>query len=195
MVHLCLLRGRRTGTTAIPNLIAAVNRTTHLSPRVETARSPTSKNYESFEFDEHVSLPPEPSRSLLPSGSATRDRKLYPGADLSTFQCYLLVFQYAIRHSLTTKAFTELLQLIAVHLPKEAAIPRSVHNLKRFFVESYPELQPIQHYYCSCCQRPLLSDSSICNGHGCSGGSSATFITIPTAQVSDGRFDMHVIAK
>ena len=42
--------------------------------------------YESFEFDEHVSLPPEPSRSLLPSGSATRDRKLYPGADLSTFQ-------------------------------------------------------------------------------------------------------------
>ena len=92
---------------------------------------------------------------------------------------FWVVFPYAIRHSLTTKAFTELLQLIAVHLPKEAAIPRSVHNLKRFFVESYPELQPIQHYYCSCCQRPLLSDSSICNGHGCSGGSSATFITIP----------------
>jgi hypothetical protein len=140
--------------------------------------------YESFEFEEdvpqsHLQQAPEPSCSLLPFASAVRDKQLYPGAELSTFQCYLLVFQYAIQHSLTTKAFTELLQLIAVHLPKGAATPRSVHNLKRFFVESYPELQPIRHHYCSCCQRPLPSESSICSGRGCSGGNLATFITIP----------------
>ena len=142
--------------------------------------------YESFEFEEEVPRTHLPANvgarlpsALLTSASAVAEGQLYPRSDLSTFQCYLLVFQYAIRHSLTTKAFTELLQLLAVHLPRGAAVPRSVHNLKRFFVDCFPESQSVRHYYCTCCQRTLPSDSSRCQGHGCSGGSSAEFITIP----------------
>ena len=49
---------------------------------------------------------------------------LYPQADLSVFQSNLLVFQHAIRHSLTGREFTELLQLLSVHLPKGTGIPK-----------------------------------------------------------------------
>ena len=51
---------------------------------------------------------------------------LYPGAPLSSPQRLLLIFQYAMWHSLSKKAFTELLQLLSVHLPKDAQIPKSV---------------------------------------------------------------------
>lgn len=108
------------------------------------------------------------------------DRPLYTGAQLSALESYLLVFQYAVRHSLTKKAITELLQLLSVHLPVGAAIPKSVHGLKRVFTECFPEVQPIQHFYCDCCQRPMLSASATCSGNGCSGeGRPAVFITIP----------------
>ena len=96
-------------------------------------------------------------------------------------QSYLLTFQYALRHSLTAKGFTELLQLISVHSPKGAAIPTSVHNLKKYFVETFPSASPVQHAYCSSCQRPLPSIESSCDGDGCTGGCPAVFITIPIA--------------
>ena len=62
---------------------------------------------------------------------------LYPGSQITALQSYLLIFQFAIRHSMTTKSFTELLQLLSVHLPVTATIPKSVHKLKRVFMECF----------------------------------------------------------
>lgn len=94
--------------------------------------------YESFDFENEAShscrdaecLPQTPDKRF----SGISETALYPGSHVSVFQSQLLVFQYALRHGLTTKAFTELLQLLSVHLPQNAAIPKSVHSLKRFLL-------------------------------------------------------------
>lgn len=166
----------------------------------ESASSTSSEDsdlrelYESFEYEEGgvPTLSRAVDTLVLPSAP------LYPGADLSTFQSHLLVFQFAIRHSLTGKSLTELLQLLTVHLPQGAAIPKSVHQLKRFFVDNFPEAQAVQHVYCSCCQRSLASMEARCLGNGCSGGTPSVFITVPVGpqlkRMMEGRvkFNLHV---
>lgn len=153
--------------------------------------------YESFDFEDEASRSQSSaqaqtrgdtteSETCLPLETARRsfslgETALYDGSPISTLQSHLLIFQYAIRHGLTTKSFTELLQLLSVHLPQKASIPKSVHSLKRFFVDAFPEAQAVQHFYCSCCQRPLPSPTASCIGSGCSGGSCSVYITIPLA--------------
>lgn len=138
--------------------------------------------YASFDFEDDASQA-SCTQTLVESAEnirGTTETLLYPGAQLSPIQSRLLVFQYAIRHSLTTKAFTELLQLLSVHVPRGAAIPKSVHRLKNYFVESFPEAKANRHFYCSCCQRPIPSTGApSCSGNGCSGGRPVVFITIP----------------
>lgn len=95
--------------------------------------------YESFDFENEASHSYGDAESPLPQTpdkrfSGISETALYPGSHISVFQSQLLVFQYALRHGLTTKAFTELLQLLSVHLPQNAAIPKSVHSLKRFLL-------------------------------------------------------------
>lgn len=90
--------------------------------------------YESFDFEtsvSQVSAGDPITSNNLPAGAD--QTPLYPNAELTSFQSHLLLFQYGLRHSLTTKAFTELLQLLTVHLPRGAKVPKSVHHLKRFF--------------------------------------------------------------
>ena len=149
--------------------------------------------YESFDFEDEASRSQSsgqlsrPDTVCLrpntadPSFSIGREKDLYAGSPISTLQSHLLIFQYAVRHGLITKAFTELLQLLLVHLPQEATIPKTVYNLKRFFVDAFPEAEAVQQYYCSLCQRPLQSQTERCFGNGCSGGNCSVFITIPVA--------------
>ena len=51
---------------------------------------------------------------------------LFEGANLSIFESYFLVFQFSIRHSLSSTAFTELLDLIRVHVPSSAKVAKSI---------------------------------------------------------------------
>lgn len=104
---------------------------------------------------------------------------LYPGALLTVFQSYLLIFQYAVRHSLTTKVFTELLQLLSLHTPQGAGLPKSVYKLKHFFIQAFPEANCIAHPYCSYCHRPLPLLDAGCAENGCGGGRPTEFVTIP----------------
>lgn len=148
--------------------------------------------YESFE---HESQSPPSQSSATASDTAKGDsvsgipsldghgsslsKPIYPGALLTVLQSYLLVFQYATRHGLTTKAFMELLHLLTVHVPLGCSIPKSVHRLKCFFVQAFPHAKTTEHFYCSCCQRPLASVTATCSGEGCSNESPAVFVTIP----------------
>lgn len=133
--------------------------------------------YDSFDFDDEN--PAAISKTDLVTSSSQRfnlgNGPLYAEARLTSLQSSLLVFQYAIRHSLTTKAFTELLQLLSVHLPKGASIPKSVYQLKQNFLRAFPESQAILHYFCECCKTPLSTLSS----DDCGQCSPATFITVP----------------
>ena len=139
--------------------------------------------YQSFDFEEEAALD-------VPAGDGSGSRPaplaaisqlpLYLASQITALQSYLLIFQFAIRHSMTTKSFTELLQLLSVHLPVTATIPKSVHKLKRVFMECFPDSHAISHFYCDCCHRPLSSASSSCLGYGCSGeGHPAVISTVP----------------
>ena len=111
--------------------------------------------------------------------SLVSNSPLYSGAQLTALQSHLLIFQFALHHSLTKRAFTELLQLLLVHLPPGSKMPKSVHNLKQVFVDAFPESKAKEHIYCSFCQRLMPSGTQTCEGDGCSSGNPAVFITIP----------------
>ena len=103
---------------------------------------------------------------------------LYDGADISIFESYILGFEFAIRHTLTAKAFSELLQLIAVHVPSSAKMPRSVYCLKKFFLNLFPHAKSRIHSYCSSCHA-VLTDNIACSTWGCEDDMKNEFISIP----------------
>lgn len=157
----------------------------------EICESSTSSDAETFsESDEDeldtsffvLSDEDSPFLSLSKEVSATDrhtdpyDQPLYPGAasDLTVFMAYLLIFQYSLRHSLTKKALQELLQLVCVLLPAGSACPRSVHSLKNFFTEGFPDHKPSIKQYCTNCLK-LLSTEQNCECNA----STSDFITVP----------------
>ena len=128
--------------------------------------------YESFDFQDDNAPAPE-SGSVVSRPFQFKGIPLYPEARLTSLQSSLFVFQYAIRHSLTTKAFTE---LVSVHIPPGAAVPKSVYQLKQSFLQAFPDIEAVRHHYCASCGTTLLSTREECD---CSYYSPATFITVP----------------
>lgn len=111
-----------------------------------------------------------PSRNTT-SATCAGDKPLYEGAQsgLTVAIAHLLIFQYAMRHSLTAKAIQELLQLLLAFLPSGAALPKSVYQMKAFFNEAFPEQQPTLQKYCSNCHKLLSEEDAPCQCNaGCS---------------------------
>ena len=135
--------------------------------------------YESFDFEALLAQEPKVTPTPESMLQLTSHTPLYQDTPLTAYHSNLLLFQYALRHSLTNKAFTELLQLMSVHLPPGSKVPKSVHHLKRSFLEAYPEAEAVKHFFGQYCQQPLPTDASVCTGSGCPGGDSlAVFITV-----------------
>ena len=113
-------------------------------------------------------------------GQQSDSDPLYDGASISVFESYILCFQYAVRHSLTNVAFTELLQLISAHVP-QSRVPTSVYRLKKFFLSILPQGRCKTHDYCADCHQLLLDDETTCDTDDCQNRSSSIkqFITIP----------------
>ena len=105
---------------------------------------------------------------------------LYDDAEISVFESHLLCFQFSIRHSLTAKAFSELLQLLSVHLPSSSMAPKSIYRLKSFFIDLFPHASPTVYPYCATCLS-LLDEEGFCSTEGCQGGAREEFISIALA--------------
>ena len=132
--------------------------------------------YESlFSFDEsfHAASPPQDCRE-----DSIRSSKLYSSSCLTTVQAQLLIYQFVLRHSLSNKVFTELLQLLSVLLPRDATLPKTTYLFKKFLIEQFPEAQTRKHWYCTECQSPLESSESHCD---CGETKVGRFITVPLA--------------
>lgn len=129
-------------------------------------------------FNEQEHIPTESSQS--------QEKLLYSGAPagLTEYMAHVLLFQYFVRHSLTSKALQELLNLLAVFLPNDAKIPKSVHHLKQFFLATYKEQCPTMQKYCTFCQK-LLYEGEICT---CDTGTSE-FVTVPIGPQLKARFE------
>ena len=81
--------------------------------------------------------------------------------------------------SLSTKAYSELLHLLAAHLPVKAKVPKTIRALKQFFIDVFPELQLSEHWYCSCGHRILQTASQLCGRRGCENSRTSHFISVP----------------
>ena len=92
---------------------------------------------------------------------------LYDGADLNVIDSYLLLLQYSLRHSLTKKAFSELIQLVSVHLPSASKSAESLHKLKGIFIKLFDDIKSVSCKYCSKCHRLLESTTTVCPSGCC----------------------------
>ena len=118
--------------------------------------------YESFSrsLDESLDDYVAPSRSKREAN----DTPFYSGSSISSFQAMILIFQFVLKHSLSNRVFTELLQLLLTLLPTTTKLLKTVYLFKKFFADLYPETTTLIHYYCSTCQKILpSSDSQCCN--------------------------------
>ena len=123
----------------------------------------TSRDYASRNklFDENPRL------------KAACSEPLYAGSQISIFMSRFQIFQYAFIY------FSQLLDLIAVHLPQEAKVSTTVYSVKKFFSDLFPDMKVSHHPYCSSCHRPLLTLQSTCDSVACAGSPVAKFVTIP----------------
>lgn len=95
-------------------------------------------------------------------------RDLYSGARITVLQSILLLVQFTLIHTLTKRAFEDLLRLVSQHLPEAASssVPRSVYSLKKLFVNTFPHVTGVKIAYCSSCHA-LLRENRACEKETC----------------------------
>lgn len=98
--------------------------------------SSSSAEEEFDENDKNLNLPDMPIH-------------VFEGAQLKTGASMLLIMSYILEHNLTGEAFSDLLDLIALHCKQNNTIPTSVHHFKQWFHDL--KVQPRKHLYCSSC--------------------------------------------
>ena len=101
-------------------------------------------------------------------------KPLYDGAKLSTFDSYLLVMNYALRHSLTKQAVGDLLDLVDMHLPASSMV--SLYKLRKFFLNLFEDISFKRRHCCSICHSLLTGCDEPCPNRCC--GTAMEFLTV-----------------
>ena len=105
---------------------------------------------------------------------------LYDGAELSVLDSHLLMYQYALRHCITTQAFTELISLVETHMPRNSRAISSLYKLRKFFEENFNDTKCQVYEYCSKCHRLIDSETTgVPCSSGCEGATVNKFIYVP----------------
>ena len=122
-----------------------------LSSESDSESDPELELYESFlTLEDSISADTQAVFSCT-ANQPEEKHMLYEEAAVTTFQTILLVYQFVLRHSFSTKTFTEFLQLLAVLLPKTADLPKRVYLFKKKLASLFPDAQSRKHYYCTIC--------------------------------------------
>lgn len=87
------------------------------------------------------------------------DQLLYDGAHITLGTSVLLIMTFAMTHSISGAALSNLLDLIDVHCKKTNLCATSIHKFKNFFCQLNTPL--CCHYYCQFCQGLLEDGLSI----------------------------------
>ena len=84
-------------------------------------------------FDE---LPANESHPVEETGVPSNlMQPLYEGADVTVIESSILLLQFSLRHSLSTSALKDLIQLLTLHLPKSSQCSQSKYKLKKLFTD------------------------------------------------------------
>ena len=62
---------------------------------------------------------------------------LFENSSVSMLQAYFMIFQFALKHHLSSKAFSDLLLLFKTLLPAANSLPKSIYLFKSFFVKTF----------------------------------------------------------
>lgn len=144
----------------------------------DTSSYTSSEDDTSTESDQSDSEVGDQKASGFPGCPSHFLKPLYDSANITIIDSYLMLLQYSIRHSLTKKAFTELLQLLSVHLPSGSHAAESFHKIKSVFLKMFDDIKQVEYWYCAKCHR-LISD---CTNKVCPSGCNAPseeFLHIP----------------
>ena len=82
---------------------------------------------------------------------------LFENSKISKEESQLLLFAFLFRHDLSQSALEDLIQLVNLHMPKNASIPSSKFLLKKSLNANYNIIQ--RHYYCNTCNKYLGSEN------------------------------------
>ena len=103
-------------------------------------------------------------RSCDPSACNELSEPLYSGSSLSVRDSYLLLYTFSLRHSLSKKAFAELIRLVSAHLPASMSdkAARSLYQLRKYFMTKFCDLVASPYYYCQNCHYLFTDGHIIC---------------------------------
>lgn len=103
-----------------------------------------------FEDEESDSIfPDEANATDFDTEKTEKEETIYAGHFLPLRISMLLIWMYAVTHSITSTEFEDLLLLINLHLMYAHPALSSVYKFKSFF--SKIDSTPKKHYYCSFC--------------------------------------------
>ena len=119
------------------------------------------------------------------------DSPIYPGHTLTVKTSILLIWLFAITHSLTAQQLSDLLSLITVHMLSSHPCMSSFYRFKRFFQHSESPL--VKHYYCPSCYAELAGNEKECTNEACKMHFSDAspqdyFMELPVKEQLDGLF-------
>ena len=103
---------------------------------------------------------------------------LFENSSVSMLQAYFMIFQFALKHHLSSKAFSELLLLLKTLLPGANSLPKSIYLFKSFFLKAFPHVEVCEHHYCQDCRKLLNRQLDKCSNALCSCARSERFITV-----------------
>jgi hypothetical protein len=90
---------------------------------------------------------------------------IYPGHNLTISKSMLIVWLYAITHSITGAQFSDLLMLLNIHLMTSHPAFNSLYMFKNFF--SKMKSSYVKHWFCKNCLSPCKEHDVICNNSLC----------------------------
>lgn len=105
---------------------------------------------------------------------------LYNGARITLKESALAILSFALSHKLSGVCINDLLALIALHCGPNNNCFKSLHLFKSYFA-MLGKNDTVRHHYCSTCEVPLETKSSVCNN--CNGRHEVSyFIEFPIAK-------------
>ena len=80
------------------------------------------------------------------------EEPLYKGSEIGIKLAYVLIVAFVLEHNLAKNAWTNLLRLICILLPKGHNCVSSVYKMKQFLANEFGTLNPVKIFYCSYCK-------------------------------------------
>ena len=113
-----------------------------------------------IDADEDILELDDIDQNMLEDDIQAADRPIQPGHPLTLKTSVLLIWLFAITHSISLAELGDLLSLINLHLIMSSPAYQSVYRFKNFF--SNVKLPTKKHFFCCFCGSPVEENQMLC---------------------------------